>query len=92
MLRGVTANEPCLHGDEAGGVGVVIRPALGKPSEVVLGDDVGGTTGSGVESVQDDADEEVHEHKRDRQGETERRTRVGRDAPEGGGVDKNQTS
>lgn len=59
----------CLDGDQARGAGVKLRPVVGEPREVFLGDDIVITRRRRVETVEDDSDEQVHEYVRDRQRE-----------------------
>lgn len=64
-----TGHPTCLDGDQARGTGVKLRPMVGKPREVFLGDDVVIARRRRVETIEDDSDEQVHEDVRDRQRE-----------------------
>lgn len=56
-----------LNGQEASCVGVELRPMIGEAAEVILRDDVMVAGRRCIETIQNDSDEEVHEHIRYRQ-------------------------
>lgn len=62
LLHRNTKRPIYLDRDQARGARVEFRPMVGEAREVLLFDDVMVARGGRVETVEDDSDEQVHEH------------------------------